>query len=218
MLTEKMMGYSCIRMFLLDLASAIILSKERLDVLDAACGDGDLGVGMHIGFSSVKGAVEQKANGDIGDLLDTAGRALLSSVGGASGALFGTLFIEMGKAAGHKSEIGLKDLSNMFGRSLEKIRQRGGAQLGDKTLIDALGPAVLSLNAAQQRDLDLEMALHGAYEAASAGAESTKNLVAKQGKARYLGDQTLGHLDPGAEMIRIMFETLWRTYQSIGTR
>jgi len=90
--------------------------------------------------------------------------------------------------------------------------------LGDKTLIDALEPAALSLNAAQQRDLDLVMALHGAYEAASAGAESTKNFVAKQGKARYLGDQTLGHLDPGAEIIRIIFETLWRTYQSIGTR
>lgn len=212
------MGYAVIRIFLLNLANTIMLQKEHLDMLDAACGDGDLGVGMYIGFMSVKRAIERKESGNIGDLLDTAGRVLLSSVGGASGALFGTLFIEMGKAAGDKSEIDLKDLSHMFGMSLEKICQRGGAKLGDKTLIDALEPAVVSLNDADQRDLDLVEALHSASDAASNGAESTKDLIAKQGKARYLGNQTLGHLDPGAEIIRLIFETLWRTCQSTGTR
>jgi len=194
-----------------------MLRKNHLDELDAACGDGDLGVGMYIGFENVKKAIEQKKSRDIGNLLDTAGRAILSSVGGASGALFGTLFIEAGKVANGKSEIDLKDLSNMFGVSLEKIRQRGGAKLGDKTLIDALEPAVESLEDAVQRNLDLTEALRIAADAARMGVESTRNLVAKQGKARYLGEQTLGHVDPGAEIIKLIFEMLLATCQSSGS-
>ena len=206
--------YMLIRNFLLNLANTIMLRKNHLDELDAACGDGDLGVGMYIGFGNVKKAIEQKKSRDIGDLLDTAGRAILSSVGGASGALFGTLFIESGKVASGKSEIDLKDLSNMFGVSLEKIRQRGGAKLGDKTLIDALEPAVESLEDAVQRNLDLTEALRMAADAARTGVESTRNLVARQGKARYLGEQTLGHVDPGAEVMKLIFETLLVTCQS----
>jgi len=209
--------YTLIRNFLLNLANTIMLRKNHLDELDAACGDGDLGVGMYIGFENVKKAIEQKKSRDIGNLLDTAGRAILSSVGGASGALFGTLFIEAGKVANGKSEIDLKDLSNMFGVSLEKIRQRGGAKLGDKTLIDALEPAVESLEDAVQRNLDLTEALRIAADAARMGVESTRNLVAKQGKARYLGEQTLGHVDPGAEIIKLIFEMLLATCQSSGS-
>ena len=206
--------YTLIRNFLVSLANTIMQQKDRLDELDAACGDGDLGVGMYIGFENVKKAIEQEKNGDIGNLLNTAGRAILSSVGGASGALFGTLFIEAGKVANGKSEIDLKDLSDMFGVSLEKIRQRGGARLGDKNLIDALEPAVESLTDAVQRNLDLTEALRMAADAAKTGAESTRNLVAKQGKARYLGEQTLGHVDPGADVIRLIFEMLLATCQS----
>jgi len=124
------------------------------------------------------------------------------------------LFIEAGKVANGKSEIDLKDLSDMFGVSLEKIRQRGGARLGDKNLIDALEPAVESLTDAVQRNLDLTEALRMAADAAKTGAESTRNLVAKQGKARYLGEQTLGHVDPGADVIRLIFEMLLATCQS----
>jgi len=105
----------------------------------------------------------------------------------------------------------------MFGVSLEKIRQRGGAKLGDKTLIDALEPAVESLEDAVQRNLDLTEALRMAADAARTGVESTRNLVARQGKARYLGEQTLGHVDPGAEVIKLIFETLLATCQSSGS-
>jgi len=205
---EGKIGYAVARDFLLNLANAVMLEKGRLDELDAACGDGDFGVGMYVGFENAKRAVGQVRNGDIGGLLNAAGKAILSSVGGASGALFGTLFMEAGKVASGKAEIGLEDLSEMFGASLERIRQRGGAKLGDKTLVDALEPAVESLRDATRRNLNLEEALRMAADAAMRGAESTKGLIAKQGKARYLGEQTLGHVDPGAEVIKLVFETL----------
>ena len=213
---EGKIRYAVARDFLLNLANAVMLGKGRLDEFDAACGDGDFGVGMYVGFENAKKAVEQVGNGDVGHLLNAAGQAILSSVGGASGALFGTLFMEAGKVASGKGEIDLEDLSKMFGVSLDKIRQRGGAKLGDKTLVDALEPAVESLRNAARRNLDLEKALRMTADAARRGAESTKGLIAKQGKARYLGEQTLGHVDPGAEVIKLIFETLSATYQSYG--
>ena len=208
------LGYVVARDFLLRLANAVMLEKGRLDELDAACGDGDFGVGMYVGFENARRAIEQVRDGDIGGLLTVAGKAILSSVGGASGALFGTLFMEAGKGASGKGEIGLEDLLKMFQASLEKIRQRGGAKLGDKTLVDALEPAVESLKDAAQGNRDLGEALRMAADAAKGGAESTKGMIAKQGKARYLGVQTLGHVDPGAEVIKLVFETLSATYQS----
>jgi len=211
---EDKIRYAVARDFLLRLANSVMLEKDRLDELDAACGDGDFGVGMYVGFENAKKAVEQVVNGDIGQLLNAAGQAILSSVGGASGALFGTLFMEVGKGASGKAEIDLEDLSKMFGASLEKIRQRGRAKLGDKTLVDALEPAVESLRDAAKRNSDLEEALRMAADAARRGAESTKSLIAKQGKARYLGEQTLGHVDPGAEVIKLIFETFLATCQS----
>jgi len=215
---EGKIGYAVARDFLLNLADAVMLEKGRLDELDAACGDGDFGVGMYVGFENARRAVGQVRDGDIGGLLNAAGQAILSSVGGASGALFGTLFMEAGKAASRRGEIGVEDLSTMFGASLERIRQRGGARLGDKTLIDALEPAVESLRDSARGDLDTMEALRRAADAAGGGAESTRGLIAKQGKARYLGGQTLGHVDPGAEVIRLIFETLSATYKSTSMR
>lgn len=213
---DQKIGSAFIKNFILNLANVVILQKGYLDDLDAACGDGDFGVGMYIGFENVKKAIEQKDEEDLGHIFDEAGHAILSSVGGASGVLFGTLFIEAGKVAGTKREIDLNDLSNMMRASLEKICRRGGSKQGDKTLIDALWPAVESLEDAAKRNLDLTEALLMTANAARRGAESTKDLIAKQGKARYLGEQTLGHVDPGAELIRLIFETLFATYKSTG--
>jgi len=212
----RRMGYAAVRDFMLNLANAVMLEKGRLDELDAACGDGDFGVGMYVGFEGAKKAVGQVESSDIGRTLTAAGQAILSSVGGASGVLFGTLFMEAGRVASGRGEIGVEDLSKMFGASLERIRQRGGAKLGDKTLVDALEPAVESLRDSARGNLDLKEALRMAADAARGGAESTRGLIAKKGRARYLGEQTLGHVDPGAEVIRLIFETLLDTYQSEG--
>jgi len=179
---EQKLDYIFVKNFLLNLANTITRKKDYLNKIDATCGDGDFGVGMYLGFKNVQKAIEQQRNEDISALLNTAGYAILSSVGGASGPLFGTFFIEAGKTVSGKSEIDLKDLSAMLEIALEKIHLRGGAKTGDKTLIDALAPAVESLKKAAQQKLDILPALEKTAEAAKNGSESTKDLVAKQPK------------------------------------
>jgi len=201
------------RSFLLGLAEVVMQDSDSLSRMDADCGDGDFGVGMQLGFKNARRALLESKNDDIGSLLKTAGQQILSSVGGASGPLFGTLFIEAGKAVAGKQEIDVMDLARMFDNSLEKIRLRGGASVGDKTLVDALAPAAMSLRRSAENGVDVSQALEMAAEAARIGADSTRNLIAKHGKARYLGEQTLGCEDPGAEVVRLIFETLSNHYR-----
>ncbi len=208
---------SFMRSFVDVLAGKIMSEKDHLDSLDAACGDGDFGIGMYLGFKNVQETIEEQADNDIGTLLVGTGRAILDSIGGASGPLFGTLFIEMGEKAKGKTGIGLGDLAVMFEAGLEKIRQRGKASAGDKTLVDALEPATGSLADSALREVGMLPALEAAAQAATRGCESTSELVARHGKARYLGEQTLGHIDPGAYVVRIIFETFASTYSSSGS-
>jgi len=202
------LDYNLMKSYLLNLSDKIMAEKDYLGKLDAECGDGDFGIGMYKGFQNAKKAIEHRQDGDIGALLNAFGSAILSSVGGASGPMLGTLFIEAGRTVKGKGEVDLSDLSRMFQASLEKMQLRGGARVGDKTLIDALYPAVEALKEAAEARDGLRHALKAAAEAARKGAESTRDLIAKHGKARYLGEQTLGHLDPGAEVIELIFETL----------
>jgi len=202
------LDYDFMKSYLQDLAAVIIQQKDNLNRLDAECGDGDFGVGMYIGFQSAQQAILESKRDDIGVLLNEVGRAILSSVGGASGPLYGTLFIESGKVVTGKREIDLKDLSRMFRNALERIRQRGAASVGDKTLVDALEPAVASLREAAENRVDMLQAIEMAVETARIGCESTKSLMARHGKARYLGEQTLGHMDPGAYVVTLIFQTL----------
>jgi dihydroxyacetone kinase-like protein len=211
---RKTLDYNSLRSFLLNFSNAIMEKKDYLTELDAACGDGDFGVNMYLGFKRVYESIEKLNGNDVGNLFEIVGKTILSSVGGASGPVFGILFIEAGKAVKGKNEVTLDELATMFKNALEKIRLRGGAKVGDKTLIDALEPAVNALITASHKKEDIYTALKIAAESARVGSESTKNLVAKQGKARYLGEQSIGHLDPGAEVIRILFEELLVTYQS----
>jgi len=199
--------------YLLDLAATVMQQKDDLNRLDAECGDGDFGVGMYLGFQNVRHAILESRDDDVGTLLNEAGRAILSSSGGASGPLYGTLLVEAGKAVAGKNEIDVSDLARMFENALEKIRQLGGAKVGDKTLVDALEPAAASLRASAETKIDMSRALEIAAEAARTGSESTKNLIAKHGKARYLGEQTLGHMDPGAYVVTLLFRILVDDYR-----
>ena len=209
-----MFDYALMKRFLLALAAKIMNEKDHLNKLDAACGDGDFGVGMYLGFKSAQKAVEEHTTGDIGTLLSNTGSAILSSVGGASGPVFGTFFAEMGEKAKGKSEIQLGDLATMLEGSLEGICLRGRAKVGDKTLVDALEPAVKSLRESVSRKIELLPALQVMVEASKCGCESTADLVAKHGKARYLGEQAVGHIDPGAYVVQIIFDTLLSVYKS----
>lgn len=202
------LGCADIRSFLLDLSDRILRAKNELNSMDAECGDGDFGSIMFIAFSNVRNRLETTLSNDIGVVLTTTGNSILSSAGGASGPIFGTLFIEAGKEAKGKSEVDLLELTKMLDKSRRKIQARGGACVGDKTLVDALEPAVNSLRESVTADITLPLAARKAAEAAKAGCEYTKRLAAKHGKAKYLGEQTLGFVDPGAYAITLVFDSL----------
>jgi len=207
---DNTLSYGQVLDFLSKLANQIIQEKDRLNGMDADCGDGDFGTSMYVAFSNVRKTLE-KTHNDIGALLTSAGYSILSSAGGASGALFGTFFVEAGKQAKGKTEVGVADLAIMFDASMKKIQTRGEAKVGDKTLIDSLEPAVRALQESAKAESTVVAALEKAATAAESGFESTKNLIAKHGRSRYLGKQTLGHADPGAYVMVIMFKTLEET-------
>ncbi len=206
-LGEKL-SYSNARNFLLALTDRVLRSKDELNQMDAACGDGDFGTSMFFAFSKVREAIGSAQSKDIGRLLTDVGQAVLSSAGGAAGPIFGTLFEEAGKATQARTELDLSDIAAMFEYSLRGIEKRGGAKVGDKTLLDALDPAVASLQKSSAEMAPISSALKQAARAAQAGYESTKGLAARQGKARYLAEQTIGHLDPGAYVTMLIFEGL----------
>ncbi|HYW01077.1 MAG TPA: dihydroxyacetone kinase subunit DhaL [Candidatus Acidoferrum sp.] len=204
---DDTLSYMQVLNFLSKLANQIIQEKDRLNSMDAVCGDGDFGTSMYIAFSNVRKALEEPHN-EIGTLLTSAGHSILCTAGGASGALFGTFFVEAGKHAKGKTEVALPDLAIMFDASMKKIQTRGEAQVGDKTMIDSLEPAVRALQESAKAKSTIISALQKAAAAAEAGCDSTKDLVAKHGRSRYLGEQTLGHADPGAYVMVLVFRTL----------
>jgi len=205
---EKL-SYAMVRDFLLSLSNQILQSKDELNRMDAECGDGDFGTSMFVAFTNLQRATQSSQGEDIGKLFTDAGRAIIATAGGTAGPIFGTLFIEAGRAGIGRSALGLSDLSGMFEAALVKIQERGRAHVGDKTLIDALDPAVSTLKKSLANNTPLTIALHDAANAARSGYEGTRNLVSRQGKARYLAEQTVGHLDPGAYVTMLLFDTLY---------
>ena len=214
---EENLNANFIKNFLLELSDRLVQAKDELNAMDAACGDGDFGTTMYVAFKNARKTVEPMQSTDVGSLLSSAGNSILSTAGGTAGPLFGAFFIEAGKVAKGMSEVVVADLAKMLDQSTQRIRARGGASIGDKTLVDALEPAVRALKEAAATGTTIQLALENAGEAAKEGCESTKRLVAKYGKARYLGEQTLGHVDPGANVIALIFDTLLTSYRSNAT-
>jgi phosphoenolpyruvate---glycerone phosphotransferase subunit DhaL len=168
--------------------------REELVRLDTAIGDGDHGTNMDRGMRKALeklGAAEQP---DTGAVLKTVAMALVSSVGGAAGPLYGTLLLQMGTALAGTQEAELGDYAGAWRKGVEGVQARGKAELGDKTMVDALLPAVDAL----ERAADLDSALRASAEAAERGMRDTTALVARKGRASYLGERSAGHQDPGA--------------------
>jgi dihydroxyacetone kinase-like protein len=195
-----------VKQILLDITSRVTQAKDELNVMDSACGDGDFGTSMWISFNNARKQIDELPTNDIGSMLLSAGQAILSSAGGAAGPVFGSFFIEAGKVAKEKEELHVADLARMFDASLNRIKLQGGAKIGDKTVVDALEPAVNALKKDVANNVGLLKSLRNAASAAGMGCESTKGIVARHGKARYLGEQTLGYVDPGAHVMVIIFE------------
>lgn len=172
--------------------------KDYLSELDGAIGDGDHGVNMAKCFKEVRNKLPASHGKDIGTILKNTGTVVLNSVGGAMGALYGTLFLRLAQEAAGKMEIGLADITNMFKVAERGILELGKAKVGDKTLVDTLNPAIRALEKAEEEEKPLSEALSDFEKAAKKGMEFTRDLIARVGRSSRLGERTIGHQDAGA--------------------
>jgi dihydroxyacetone kinase-like protein len=198
--------------FLEGVAATIKEHRDELTQLDSPIGDADHGVNLDRGFSAVLAKLPTVADKDIGTILKTTGMTLVSTVGGASGPLYGTAFIRAGMTLADRYEMNEADLIAALEAALEGIMARGKAQRGEKTMVDAIGPGVDALKQAQADGADLVTAMRRAVDAVEAGMQSTIPMLATKGRASYLGERSIGHQDPGATsayyMARVLLETI----------
>lgn len=187
---------------------AVTEKREWLTELDSAIGDADHGANMARGMSAVVEKLGTATPATVDELLKTVGMTLVSSVGGASGPLYGTLFLRMGMTAGPVAELDAAGLAGALRAGLDGIIARGKAEAGDKTMFDAMSPAVDAFDQAIADGAELAEAAQRAADAAAAGRDATEPLVARKGRASYLGERSAGHLDPGAASTALLFETL----------
>jgi len=194
-------------------ASMISENSVYLTQLDAAIGDADHGANMDRGFKAVMNKMPEISDKDIGTIFKTVGMTLISTVGGAGGPLYGTLFLQAGMKTTGKMELSLADWTEALEAALSGIVMRGKAELGDKTMVDALTPAVNALKLASQEDRPIHEALESSAEAAKKGMEATIPLVARKGRASYLGERSAGHQDPGATSSYMMLQVAADTWK-----
>ncbi|MFF2603868.1 dihydroxyacetone kinase subunit DhaL [Streptomyces californicus] len=187
-------------------AASVDREADHLTALDSAIGDADHGSNLQRGFAAVKAVLEKDAPATPGALLALAGRQLISTVGGASGPLYGTLLRRTGKALGDEAEVTQEQFAQAFAAGVAAVGQLGGAQAGDKTMLDALLPAAEAL----------ALSFDGAADAARAGAEATVPMRARKGRASYLGERSIGHQDPGATSTALLVDALAETADGEG--
>jgi dihydroxyacetone kinase-like protein len=195
-------------------AAVLKENKEYLTELDAAIGDADHGINMDRGFRKVMEKLPSFADTDIGNILKSTGMTLISSVGGAAGPLYGTFYMRGGMAVAAKEELDNDDVVKMLQAGVDGVVQRGRAQLEDKTMYDAWAPAMEALTQALDNGDDLVAALRLAVDAAKQGMEDTIPLLAKKGRASYLGERSIGHQDPGATSSYLILNTLLQVLES----
>ena len=177
--------------------------RAELVRLDTAIGDGDHGTNMDRGMRKALEKIDTDELPDAGAVLKAAAMALVSSVGGAAGPLYGTLFLQMGTALAGQEQVDLPTYAAAWRKGLEGVQMRGKAEPGDKTMVDALIPAVEALESAQ----DLDSGLQQAAEAAERGMQATIPLVARKGRASYLGERSKDHQDPGATSTYYLYKS-----------
>ena len=190
------------------IAKRIEADKDFLTQLDNEIGDGDHGINLSRGFKAVEEKLPSLADKDIGAILKTTGTQLVSTVGGASGPLYGTAFMKAGNACKGMMELDGAGFAAAMEAAIGGIQMRGKAQEGEKTMLDALCPAYQALKAALDGGKDLKAALEDAVAAAAKGVEHTKEIIATKGRASYLGERSLGHQDPGATSSLYMLEAV----------
>ena len=178
--------------------------KELLTELDSAIGDADHGINMHRGMSAVVTLLESEDLGRPSELFKRTGMTLVSTVGGASGPLYGTAFLRMSATVGSAELVDVNDFAKLLRAAHDGVAQRGKAVPGDKTMLDALAPAVEALETALAAGQPLAEALDAAVRAAEGGRAATIPMVARKGRASYLGERSAGHQDPGATSVTLL--------------
>ncbi|MER6682995.1 dihydroxyacetone kinase subunit DhaL [Streptomyces olivaceoviridis] len=199
-----MLDAAFFRRWMTTAAASVSREAERLTALDSAIGDADHGSNLQRGFTAVAAALEKEAPDTPGGVLTLAGRQLISTVGGASGPLYGTLLRRTGKALGDAAEVGEEELAAALRAGVDGVMTLGGAAPGDKTMIDALVPAVDALGDG----------FGAARAAAEEGALATTPLQARKGRASYLGERSIGHQDPGATSSALLIAALADTAEA----
>jgi len=185
------------------------INKNFLCELDSMIGDGDHGITVLKGFKNAQKKIKELKPNNISEFFKIIGKTLITSIGGTTGPIFGSFFIEFGNCLiPEKREIDLKDLSIMFSNGLEKLKKIGGASPGDKTVVDTIHPVVKALVEAIRRGYSLKSTLGILEEAARKGSESTKYMIAKKGRARYLGERSIGYQDAGATSMYLIIKAM----------
>jgi dihydroxyacetone kinase-like protein len=197
------------------IASVIGENSTYLTQLDAAIGDADHGANMDRGFKAVIKKMPEVSDKDVGTIFKTVGMTLISTVGGAGGPLYGTFFLQIGMKTAGKMELNLTDWTDALEAALNGVIMRGKAELGDKTMVDALTPAVAILKQSATDSQPINKALELSAEAARQGMEGTIPLVARKGRASYLGERSAGHQDPGATSSFLILRAAADTWKDI---
>ena len=191
------------------IADEINKNKLYLTELDAAIGDGDHGLNMDKGFQAVKEKLKDDNGEDLGNTFKKIGMTLVSTVGGASGPLYGTAFMKSAPVLNNKNEMDMDDFIEVLKFSLEGIKMRGKSVYGEKTMIDSIEPALNSLIKSKEENISSIEAIKKAVMAAKDGVEYTKTIVATKGRASYLGERSIGHQDAGATSSYLILKTIY---------
>jgi phosphoenolpyruvate---glycerone phosphotransferase subunit DhaL len=216
--TETAVRAATVNTWMTETAGAVRDQRDYLTQLDAAIGDGDHGTNMDRGFAAVEKALAGQ-NGDLppGRLLIVAGKTLVSTVGGASGPLWGSALRAAGRSLGDAETFEGAELADALDAAIAAVVDLGAAAPGDKTMIDALVPAAEALRRAVESDLSLQDAITAAGDAAEEGARATVPLLARKGRASYLGERSVGHQDPGATSAALILRALERAVAAEGS-
>jgi phosphoenolpyruvate---glycerone phosphotransferase subunit DhaL len=195
-----------------EITSEISRNRDYLTELDSQGGDGDHGVNLERGFLKVRNQLPQlRTSPDIGSILTTVGATLLSTVGGATGSLYGAALMKAGSVCRGKTQIRTSDLIEIQTTCISTLTELGGAKAGDKTMLDVLLPVADTISQAVKESNDLAYVSAQAAKAARVGLETTKTMIAKKGRASYLGGRTLGQYDVGAASMCLMIESCAKT-------
>ena len=208
MISETVMDAATITSWMREIDAVMRVERDHLVQLDAAIGDGDHGINMVRGFEAVVQAIDADSTLPPGKLLILSGRTLVSTVGGASGPLWGSALRSGGRVLGDQASFAGPQLVEVLAAALASVKDLGTASVGDKTMVDALEPAVDTLRARLESGASVDDALDAAAGAAEDGMRSTIPLQARKGRASYLGERSVGHQDPGATSTALIIRAL----------